>query len=57
MFLIYYATQLKILFKKLRCLVASISPQMPGFNPRFVADKVALGEVLFEYVRFLLSES
>jgi hypothetical protein len=35
---------------------------MPGFNPRtgyagFVVDKVALGEVLFGYFRFLLSES
>jgi hypothetical protein len=35
---------------------------MPGFNPRpgyagFVVDKVALEEVLFEYFRFLLSES
>jgi len=48
-------------FKKLRCLVASFSPQMSGFNPRtgyagFVVNKVALGEVLFEYFRFLLSE-
>jgi hypothetical protein len=35
---------------------------MPGFNPRtgyseFVVDKVALGKVLFEYFRFLFSES
>jgi len=35
---------------------------MPGFNTRtgyagFVVDKVALGEVLFEYFRFVLSES
>jgi len=49
-------------FKKLRCLVASLLPQMPGFKRRtgyagFVVDKVALGEVLFEYFRFLLSES
>jgi hypothetical protein len=51
MFLIYYATQLKTVFKKRRCLVASLSPQMPGFNPRkgylgFVVDKVAMGDVL-----------
>jgi hypothetical protein len=49
-------------FKKLRCLVASLSPQTLGFNPRtgyagFVVDKVAMGEVLFEYFRFPLSES
>jgi hypothetical protein len=44
----------------LRRLVASLSPRRPGFDCRsvrvgFVVDKVALGQVFFEYFGFPLS--
>jgi hypothetical protein len=42
---------------QLRWLVAGFPPRRPGFEPRsgrvgYVVDKVALGQVIFEYLGF-----